>query len=184
MWPTVEVTPEPDWPYPWMPTFLQALSAMPNISAAAQVSGISRQYAHRVMKEIPQFKTAADEAMERAWDLMDRYGWQLGTNGVEQTVTKTRVKTVGGKEVERVTTTETGRLISPQMTALYLRSRWPERFGRDVHVEHTGPEGGPIRHEIHRPLEPERALELARIALELESGDVVDAEVVDEEDES
>lgn len=174
----IDLSPPPDvqWPLEWMPRFIQALSAIPNATAAAQVAGVSREYAQRCMQAHPQFREACDEAKERAWELIERYGWQMGTTGVEQVVTKTKVKTVNGRETEREVVTEQGRLISPQMTQFYLRSRWPERYGRDVKVEHTGAGGGPIQHEIHRPLSPDRALELARITLELEAADVVELE--------
>lgn len=55
-----------------------------------------------------------------------------------------------------------------QAAAWWLERSFPGRYGRRERIEHTGGEGGPVQVEINRPLSHERALELARLALELE----------------
>ncbi len=55
-----------------------------------------------------------------------------------------------------------------QAAAWWLERSFPGRYGRRERIEHTGGDGGPVKVEVYRPLKPERALELARLALELE----------------
>lgn len=166
-----------DWPHGWMGEFLRALRVLPNVSDAARAAGITRTYAYEVRDGNPEFRRAWTDALAQARDLLKRYAWQLGTQGIQRRETRTRVKMVNGREVERETVTVEGRLVAPQLTMFLLRAHDPEMYGRDVNVRHSGPGGGPIpvEHSIMRPTDPQRGLELARIAAELE-GPTVEVE--------
>lgn len=156
------------WPRPWMEEFLAVLSTIPNVTAAAQASGISARHANRVRAKNPAFKQACIDALAQSYEHLKRYAWQLATTGVTSVTTVTRVKIKNGVEVERETITTNGRVISPAMTATLLRAHDPLQYGRDPKPQHDElPDAPP---EIYRMPDQARALELARISLELEAG--------------
>lgn len=146
-----------EWDRPWMASFLNALAVMPNVTAAAQAAGITRQHANAVRRENPLFAAACQEALLRSHDLLKRYAWQMGTTGVPVATTVVREKRRAGEVVETETVTTNTRVISPSMTQFLLRAHDPATYCRDVRVTHSGPDGGPIQVDLQVRLDAARA---------------------------
>lgn len=146
-----------------MGQFLVALSAIPNVTAAAQAAGITRQWANRSRLRNPEFDKACVEAIQQADELLERYAWQMSTTGVSYSTTVTKVVTKRGHETQRETTTTTGRLVSPSMAQFLLRARKPKVYDRDKRIQLTGDGGGPIQVDLQVRLDEARSKFKARL---------------------
>lgn len=163
---------EREWSRPWMAVFLRGLRAMPNVAAAARLASVNYTYVYQIRSEEPDFAAAWDEALEQSYDLLESYAHRMSTEGLEVTETRRTVTraldgngalVVVGEQEQTVT----NRMVSPHMAQFLLRAYRPKRFTQPARFEHAGKDGAPIQHEIERKLEPGRALELARVTLEL-----------------
>lgn len=171
-----------EWELPWQGAFLEALARMPNVAAACRVVGISRSVVYERAQLDPVFRDGWREAVDIGTDLVERIAHQRATTGHEVEETR-RVVERGLNEagelivVKEVTTTITRNEVSDSLMALMLKGLRPGRW-RDQVEHHIGPADGldnvqvvgPEDDGIHRRPTPERARELARIALELEPG--------------
>jgi hypothetical protein len=179
---------EHDWELPWQAPFLEALARMPNVAAACRVAGIHRSVVYRRAQSDPEFREGWREAVEISFDLMERIAHQRATTGHEVEETRRRVKRQANEAgelvvVEEETVTTTRNEVSDQLMAFLLRGYRNRRFREQVE-HHHGPaddldvvqQVGPEDDGIHRKPTPERARELARIALELEAGPPVAAD--------
>ncbi|KUG09386.1 hypothetical protein [Solirubrum puertoriconensis] len=59
----------------WRKPFLEALSQSPNISRAARVAGISREWARQCRKADPEFAAEWEEALEEGVDSLEEACW-------------------------------------------------------------------------------------------------------------
>ena len=69
----------------WMPAFIAALTQSPNVSKAAKLAGINRQYAYFVRGQDPVFQAAWDDAIEQGTDELEDRAYELakaGTQGI------------------------------------------------------------------------------------------------------
>lgn len=158
-----------DWPTTWQGLFLEHLARNPIVAAAARYAGISREHAYRVRRGDDTFAQAWDEAVEVGKFVPLQIAYQRATTGQSRTVTTTRRRfdvTDGHRTiVEESETVEQSTLYSNGLLMRMLEAWFPE-FQRKAKHEHAGPGGGaiPVEHTVMRPLDPARALELARIA--------------------
>lgn len=159
-----------------MGAFLRGLRAMPNISSAARLAGITRQGAMKARERDPDFRQAWDEALEQSYDGLEVFAHRMATTGLEVEETRTTVERQLDPSGRLVVVRETAvtiknRMHSPSVAMFLLRSVRPKVYQQTARVEHTSPPGEPVEHAVYRPVSRERALELARITLELEAGD-------------
>jgi hypothetical protein len=70
----------------WTDTFLKALSRCPNVSAAAEAAGISRQYAYRIRDEDPDFAAAWQDAVDQSTDSLVGECYRRARDGVTKPV--------------------------------------------------------------------------------------------------
>lgn len=59
----------------WKERFLRKLTERANVSEAARLAGINRQYAYRARDEDPEFAAGWDEAVEEAIDKLEAAAW-------------------------------------------------------------------------------------------------------------
>lgn len=97
---------------PWKLRFLEQLRKVPNVSAAAQAAGISRQQAYDIRETDETFAKEWNDAIEQA---------------VDQLVGKAWGRAKGGK--------------SDLLTIFLLKSHRPEIYRETVRAEHTGANG-------------------------------------------
>ena len=172
----------------WMGPFIRSLRTMPNVTSAARVAGVSRALVYEVREQDADFRAAWDDALEQSYDALEVFSHRMASTGLENVEVRRVVKRELRYPVNRegspdytqppslvvVEETETrieGRLISPQMAMFLHRAYRPKKFLPPIKHEHGGnPDGPPVQHEIYRALDPNRALELARAAVELEAG--------------
>jgi hypothetical protein len=171
-----------EWGEPWQGPFLEALARMPNVAAACRVAGVGRSTVYRHANDEPVFRNAWREAVDIGIDLMERIAHQRATTGWESEETRRTVKRALNERgelvtIEEQTVTVTRNEVSDQLMVRLLAAYRPRRFREQVE-HHLGPADelestqpvGPEDDGIHRRPTPERARELARIALELEAG--------------
>lgn len=169
------------WDLPWQGAFLEALSRMPNVSAACQIVGVHRSTPYDRARVDPAFREAWKEAVEVGVDLLERIAHQRATTGSELTETRRRVKQALNEAgalvvVEDETVTITRDQVSDQLLVTLLKAYRARRFRE--HVEHhlgladdlEAQPVGPEDDGIHRVPTHERVLELARLAQQLEPG--------------
>jgi len=129
------------------------------------------------------FRTAWREAVDIGIDLMERIAHQRATTGWESEETRRTVKRALNEAgqlvtVEEQTVTVTRNEVSDQLMVRLLAAPYRPRRFREQVEHHLGPADelestqpvGPEDDGIHRSRPPERALALAKIALELEAG--------------
>lgn len=157
-----------DWPRRWQADFLEQLSLVPSVSSAAKYAGISREHAYDVRRQSPEFAAAWQEALYISRDLADRVVFTLGAVGEESVVTRETVKrNAKGEVVERSVVTETTNRRYPNLLMAWLKAHYPEKYGDDIRLRHTGEDGGPVLvEEVFREGDRERYLELLRLARE------------------
>src|SRR3954470_5147230 len=136
----------PDWPA-WAAAYLNALSKTLEYSSAADAVGLSRKTPQRWRQRDEAFALACDEAQAKALDLIVRTNYAVGTSGMplRKTVTKTR-KTADGETIVEVTETE--ELIRDLRAGQFLLMRHRPEYRSSFRIEQSGPDGGPIKHEL------------------------------------
>ena len=70
----------------WRPAFLRALSAIPNVTAAAETAGIARQTAYDARKAHEDFAGAWEGALEEGVDRMELEAHRRAVKGVARGV--------------------------------------------------------------------------------------------------
>lgn len=171
-----------DWDKAWKQPFLEAISRIPNVSAAARFARIHRDTAYNEVKLDPEFAAAWDEANQVGRERVDQILFRRATQGEPETITKTVTKRDGdGNVIEETTVTVQTQRVSNNLLTLWLRAHWPEKYGNVQSIRHTGAEGGPIEIEVYRTSTPERMLELARIAVEVNALTSIDGEASEDE---
>lgn len=137
-----------DWPRPWQPAFLRSLSLIPSVSAACRLARISRQTAYRNRSEQPAFADAWDEAIELAYDFVERQLHTWITTGLPVGETRTTEQyDADGKLVSSTTVTVAKTDRNATLMMFWLRNWKPDRYREIVRSEHTGEDGAPIRVE-------------------------------------
>lgn len=132
---------------PWKPKFIAALKSIPNVRHACEAASISRSQAYRERQADERFAVAWADAVDEGLDSMERVAHLRATVG--QDVTKTVIKThiIDGQAVTIETTETKERHVSDNLLMFMLKKARPE-YRESFRVESTGPDGGPIRHEV------------------------------------
>jgi hypothetical protein len=153
------------WPHQWQRTFLQALTSLPDVSAACRLAGISRPRVYQVRDEDADFARAWADAIDLAHDAVERRAFQWIMTGVPVKKTVTKKKMKGGVEVETETTTTESAETSATLMIFWLKAHFPDRYRWSERAELTGADGGAIK--IASLSETDRQIEV--LAAELQS---------------
>jgi hypothetical protein len=145
----------------WHSVFLEALDHVPNVAAACQVAGVSRDTAYRHRRQDEYFALGWQEALEASVDAMEQVAIERATAGEMRRKRTTKTFPDG-----RVEVTETEWLhVSDTLLIFMLKAHRPEKFRDGVTVrslELTAPQLNPVRERT-----PERLAELLQIAQDL-----------------
>lgn len=159
-----------DWDAPWKAPFLDAIASMPNASAAARRAGVSRARIYQARDEDPLFAAAWREARDVGLDLLEQIAWQRATVGEPRRTTRTRVKSVDGKEVEREVVVEETSVISNTLLVALLKTFRPDSW-REGRAEAGAPPPPP---DVYRTPNRERMLGLLELARQHELPRVIE----------
>lgn len=173
-----------EWNEPWKRPFLAALSRIPNISAAARVAGVNRQYTYEAQAADPDFARAVKEAREVACDLLEQILHRRATVGEPVRTIRTRTKRdAAGSVVETDTTVTETQEVDTYALVQMLKAHRPQIYRERYDVRHhRGDETSlpaPVLDEVFRQPTRERMIELARFALQLELGEAQGLDVID-----
>ena len=140
----------------WKPLFLDTLRGTGNVRLAASNAGVARQVAYRARDSSPGFRADWDEAMEEARELLEAEARRRAAVGVDEPVY------YKGQIVGHI------RKYSDNLLMFLLKAHWPEKFRDNYGVEHSGPDGGPVKVEskgeyVHQLPDPETWAEIMRI---------------------
>jgi len=116
--------------------FLNAYAVHGVISIAARDAGVRRQTVLDWSKADPGFAERMAQAKEEATDMLEREAVRRAAEGWEEPVFQ------GGREVGAV------RKYSDAMLALVLKANRPKLYRENIRAEVSGPDGGPILHEL------------------------------------
>jgi hypothetical protein len=125
--------------------FLQHFASIGVVTAAAKLAGIERQRHYEWLQAPDKYPGYAEQyaaAMEEAADRCEAEMMRRGVAGWDEPVygklpgEQTGNGVIGSK-----------RVYSDRMLELALKARRPEKFRE--RYEHTGPNGGPIKSEVH-----------------------------------
>jgi hypothetical protein len=119
-------------------TFLVELAQRGNVSAAATIGGMSRDWFYDERAADPDFAAAWDDALETAIDAMELEVRRRAIEGVEKPLIG-RV----GKDQDGIITYV--REYSDSLAALLLKAHRPEKYRERQQIEHSGPQGGAIQ---------------------------------------
>lgn len=113
--------------------FLDALARGASIAEAAKAAGVARRTPYKWRDGDSAFDEEWVEAYETGTDVLEDEGMRRARDGVKRPVYH------GGKRVGFVTEH------SDQLLMFFLRARRSEKYRERQAVEHSGPDGGPIR---------------------------------------
>lgn len=147
----------------WKPAFLLAFAASGNVLRSCVEAGIDRGTAYKAYQSDGEFREAWKNAQEDAAEILEHRAeqnleWEEPVMYEGQVVfvwvdaegkfveppdeEEGQSEPVGAKRVPL-----TLRKHDPALFSLLLKARNPGRFRENVKVQHTGPGGGPIKHE-------------------------------------
>jgi hypothetical protein len=140
-------------PRAWKARFLDALSKLGNVRAAAEIAGVDRSTAYRARsargKAAERFCAAWDEALEEAYDRLEQEAWRRAIVGTQRPVFHK------GEPVGTVTE------YSDRLLELLLRAHRPGKYELRQRLEHSGPGGGPIAIDEPRDELAQKLLDMA-----------------------
>lgn len=138
---------------PWKPKFLAALRTVPNVRHACEEAGIDRSLAYQQRQRDEVFAVAWHDALEEGLDAMERVAHVRATAGQRMTKTVTRTLADGTQEV-----TVTAEQHISDTLLMFMLKRYRPEFRESFRVENTGPDGGPMQHEVTRVGDAAKAL--------------------------
>lgn len=179
-WPQLEPR---EWPEPWMGPFLEALAQIPIVSTAAKLVQVHRVTAYRHAQRDPEFREAWRAAVAIGNELIERIAHQRATTGWQSEETRRKVKRALNEAgelvvVEEETVTVTRNEVSDALMIQVLKANMPRKYREQIE-HHVSPGEDPMLEApptddqddgIHRVPTRERAIALAKLALELEPG--------------
>ncbi|HKF95947.1 MAG TPA: terminase [Gammaproteobacteria bacterium] len=130
--------------------FIDALGQSANISHACRASGISRTQAYSLKEKDPAFAEEWETALDQAVDRLEQEAWRRAVEGYQETT----------ESGDRVSITHR---YSDRMLEILLKGHRPERFVEKRQIEHSGPNGGPIKTVDMSKLTDEQIMALASI---------------------
>jgi hypothetical protein len=113
--------------------FLEALATGASITAAARAAGVDRRTPYKWRDGVPAFDEEWVSHLEAGTDALEDEGRRRAMEGTKRPIYH------GGKRVGFVTEH------SDQLMMFLLRARRPEKYRERQAIEHSGPDGGPIR---------------------------------------
>lgn len=113
--------------------FLEALSSGASITAAARAAGVDRRTPYKWRESNPAFDEEWVSHLEAGTDALEDEARRRAHDGVKRPIYHS------GKRVGFVTEH------SDQLMMFMLRARRPEKYRERQVIEHSGPDGGPIR---------------------------------------
>ncbi len=141
------------------------------MTAAAKLAGVARTHVYWARDHDPPFRAAWENALEQSCDGLEVFAYRMCSTGLEITETRRTVERKLGPDGRLIVTQEveeeiTRSVLSPQMVMFLLRAYRPETYAVSPRRVAHDTSGAPAtRPPIYRQPDPERALELARIAL-------------------
>lgn len=158
-----------EWDASWKGPFLDALSLMPNVSAASRTAGVGRRTVYDARVADEDFAKAWLEAIDVGVELLERIAHTRAAVGEPRKLTRRTVKTVDGKVVEETVVEEESVEVSNTLLIFLLKAHRPMMYRERVDHRITGADGqGPVRVEVYREPTRDRMVELAQLAVELE----------------
>lgn len=125
----------------WKAIFLAALSASPNVTAAARQARKNRQYVYEVRDADPDFKRAWDDAIEQSMDMLDGEMYRRAFEGTTKPVFYQGVECGGIQE------------FSDGLAMFMAKAHRPEKYREQLDLRVTG-----------KDVDAAIAAELARVA--------------------
>ncbi len=125
----------------WVQPFLDALRDGGVVRYAAQEAHVNRATVYALVQADPEFAKAFDDAREEAIQAMEREARRRALEGIDEPVYQ------GGKLVGRV------RKYSDVLLMFLLKASRPAVYRDNVRIEASGPNGGPIQHEVRSALD-------------------------------
>lgn len=114
-------------------SFLAALALCGNMSEAARISKIPREYIYKVLGKDMEFKQQVDDAMEQSFDLMEKEARRRAVEGYEEAVYQ------GGQQVGSL------RRFSDTLLIFLMKGARPRKYRDNFSHEVSGPHGEPIK---------------------------------------
>lgn len=121
----------------WAPAFLEAFEATGLVIEAAQRAGVARSTVYKHRAEDEEFATAWQELED---DVVERMEAEAKRRAVEGVPRKSYDKDGNLIREEQV--------YSDTLLIFLLKARRPDVYRENVKVQHTGPNEGPVRHEL------------------------------------
>lgn len=152
----------------WQAPFLEAFALHGTIVLAARRAQVHRHTVENERKRDPEFAAAYEDALLDARESADAQLRHRGMAGTPVTKTVSKEKTMADGSVVRTSETFDTTYVSTAALIAWLRAHWPEKY-RDIRIEQTGKDGGPVQVEIEieRERTPQRLEELLEIAAEI-----------------
>lgn len=150
----------------WKTTFLESLSVMPNVSAAARAAGIDPTTAYDHRKTDAEFAKAWNAGLDQGFDLLEQEAVRRATVGGKVTRTMTRTLPTGEVVIETSEETKT----SDTLLIFLLKAYRPERFRERYDVDHKvgGLNGEPLTIRLaFDPTPSEPTLETGALTVKL-----------------
>jgi hypothetical protein len=113
--------------------FLEALAAGSSITAAARAAGVDRRTPYKWRDSDPAFDEEWVSHLEAGTDALEDEARRRAVEGVKRPIYH------AGKRVGVVVEH------SDQLMMFLLKARRPEKYRERQAIEHSGPDGGPIR---------------------------------------
>jgi hypothetical protein len=139
----IEMSDEP-WPV-WAKGVIESMRVVPSIARAARECRVARSTIQKHVQRNESLALAINEARQEALDVLEETILARARQG--QTLTKTVTRTFANGGVEVIETTE--QHVSDNLAMFYLK-RWRPEYRDSWKVEHSGPNGGPIRFDVEK----------------------------------
>jgi hypothetical protein len=123
-------------PERWVPKFLEALAASPNVTEACRLAGVKRRTAYALKERNAEFAAAWEDALEQSTDDLVGEAWRRARVGTDKPVF------YQGDECGRI------REYSDTLTIFLLKAHRPHVYGDKNKLEVSGPGGGPLQLEL------------------------------------
>lgn len=154
----------------WQEEFLEAFGLLGIQTEAARAARVSTKTVARERERNEAFEERFKESERLANGVLLRFLHDRGTTGQPVTRTERTTRTTtdkdGNKTVTVVEVEVSSRIISTPALLSLCKARMPELFDDRLRV--VGNDGGAIQvAEVYREPTPERALELARVVVDL-----------------
>jgi hypothetical protein len=126
----------------WRPRFLEAFETELTVIGACRAVGVAKSTVYKERQENGEFAAAFGDVEDTIVQLMER---EAHRRGVEGWIKRERFEV--GENGERVLIDQTIEH-SDTLLMFLLKARRPDTYRERHQIEHTGPSGGPLEHQI------------------------------------